>query len=126
MTNLSYAKNLCKAAEEYGVVYVLSLFGNDLKVRIPMSNDFWDASIDEINLRVRSRNGLMRASSDTVGKTCELIMQEGGLSKIRNLGSKSIAEIKTTLLATGYERLTKAEKTAFWQDFLTRNDVSLT
>ena len=126
MTNLSYAKNLYKAAEEFGVVYVLSLFGSNLKVRIPISNNLWDTSINEMHLSVRARNGLMRASADTVGKVSERIMEDGGLGKVRNLGSKSISEIKTDLLAEGYEQLSTNEKIKFWQDFLTRNDVSLT
>ena len=126
MTDFSYAKNLYKAAEEFGVVYVLSLFGSNLKVRIPINDDLWNASIDEMHLSVRARNGLMRASADTIGKVSERIMEEGGLNKIRNLGNKSISEIKTVLLAEGYERLSEKEKIRFWQDFLTKNDISLT
>ena len=125
MKIISYVKNLCKAAEEYGIVYVLSLFGENLKVSLPMSNRFWESSVDELNLSVRSRNGLMRASADTVGKVSELIMAEGGLGKVRNLGKKSICEIKTALLAASYEQLTETERLAFWQDFLLKNDVSL-
>ena len=125
MKIISYVKNLCKAAEEYGIAYVLSLFGENLKVSLPMSNRFWESSVDELNLSVRSRNGLMRASADTVGKVSELIMAEGGLGKVRNLGKKSICEIKTALLAASYEQLTETERLAFWQDFLLKNDVSL-
>ena len=125
MKIISYVKNLCKAAEECGIVYVLSLFGENLNVSLPMSNRFWESSVDELNLSVRSRNGLMRASADTVGKVSELIMAEGGLGKVRNLGKKSICEIKTALLAASYEQLTETERLAFWQDFLLKNDVSL-
>ena len=125
MKIISYVKNLCKASEEYGIAYALSLFGENLKVSLPMSNRFWESSVDELNLSVRSRNGLMRASADTVGKVSELIMAEGGLGKVRNLGKKSICEIKTALLAASYEQLTETERLAFWQDFLLKNDISL-
>ena len=95
MNRTSCLNDLCAAAEKFGLIPVLSMFENGLHFRIPMTQALWDTTIDELNLTVRSRNGLMRAGTDTIGKVAELIMNDDGLSKVRNLGRKSVAEIKT-------------------------------
>ena len=74
----------------------------------------WDMSIDELDLTVRARNGLMRCGANTVGKVSELIMSDHGLGSVRNLGRKSISEIETALLAKGYEQLNAVERLKFW------------
>lgn len=123
MNRTSYLIELCSAAEKFGLTQVLSMFGSGLWVRIPMTRKLWDTSVDELNLTVRSRNGLMRAGTDTIGKVSELIMRDDGLSKVRNLGKKSIAEIKTVLLEEGYRDLDHAGKLRFWREFLDGNQI---
>lgn len=123
MYNKNYPQLLAKAADQFGVITVLALFGEGLRVRIPMSDAFWDASIDELNLQVRARNGLMRADADLVGKVAERIMSAEGIERVRNLGKKSVTEIKTALLAEGYERLSPAERVTFWRDVIAENDI---
>lgn len=112
------------AAERYGLIPVLSLFGNDLKFRIPMSQALWDMPIDELNLSVRSYNGLRRAGADTIGKVAEIAMNDNGLFRIRNLGKKSIMSIKTSLLLKGYENLPQRQQTDFWMHFLEQNCIT--
>lgn len=120
-----YANELCTAAEKLGLIPVLSVFGNRLHFRVPMTQALWDTAIDELNLTVRARNGLMRAGTDTIGKVAELIMSDGGLSKVRNLGRKSIAEIKTAILEEGYNQLDRSAQIVFWQDFIEANNISI-
>jgi DNA-directed RNA polymerase alpha subunit len=88
-----------------------------------MTQSLWDSSIDELDLTVRSRNGLMRCGADTIGKVSRLIMSDKGLTSVRNLGRKSIAEIKTALLVKGYEQLSPAEQLEFWQRFIAGNGL---
>ena len=57
--------------------------------------EFEKVEITELNLSVRAFHCLKRAGCDTVGDVLRLINEEegGGLRKIRNLGSRSEAEI---------------------------------
>ena len=124
MNRTSCLNDLCAAAEKFGLIPVLSMFENGLHFRIPMTQALWDTTIDELNLTVRSRNGLMRAGTDTIGKVAELIMNDDGLNKVRNLGRKSVAEIKTALLAEGYRQLDSKARLVFWQDFIEGNNIA--
>ena len=57
-------------------------------------NEYLKADLTELNLSVRSFNCLKRAGCSTVGDIVSLIENdEGGLRRIRNLGSRSEAEI---------------------------------
>ena len=61
-------------------------------------NGMSSVDITELNLSVRSYNCLKRAGCNTVGDILDLIDEEGnGLRRIRNLGSRSEAEIKEML-----------------------------
>ena len=124
MNRTSCLNDLCAASEKFGLIPELSMFGNGLHFRIPMTQTLWDTTIDELNLTVRSRNGLMRAGTDTIGKVAELIMNDDGLNKVRNLGRKSVAEIKTAILAEGYKQLDSKARLVFWQDFIDRNNIA--
>lgn len=123
MNEIAYA--LYEGAENLGLLFVLEPFGKNLKVKIPLSKSFCNRSVDELELSVRSRNGLMRSGLDTVEKLVDGIMREGSLNNIRNLGKKSIAEIKTILLVRGYQELNDREKLKFWHDFLEDNNPSI-
>ena len=58
------------------------------------SNEWLGADVSELNLSVRAYNCLKRAGCHTVGDVQKLIAQEeNGLRRIRNLGSRSEAEI---------------------------------
>lgn len=121
MEKFKAAMELRHAAERGGVISVLALCGPNLRVRLPMAKSLWDSDIDQLNLSVRSSNGLRRAGLDTVGKVSELAMSEKGLDAVRNLGKKSIREIKTALLVLGYEGLDSNGQLTFWQTFVERN-----
>ena len=124
MNMTSQANKLLAEAEKNGLIPVFKQFGNGLRFRIPMSQSFWDSSIDNLNLTVRSRNGLMRARATTIGEASELIMSEGGLEAVRNLGRKSIAEIKTSILMESYNQLGPKARLAFWEHCVENNHLA--
>ena len=115
------ARALFENAEKYGLIEALKPFGRNIKIRIPYSVAFSKVPIDNLELSVRSRNGLMRAGLDTVDKLTAAIMSEQGLEKVRNLGRKSVNEIKTCLLASAYQLLNNREKMLFREEFSTLN-----
>jgi len=117
----NYAFSLYECAEELGILYVLSPYGQNIRVSIPLSKKFCEKSIDELALSVRSTNGLMRANLRTVGEVVDAVMTESGLFAVRNLGRKSISEIKTTLLVKAYDELNDRERYVFWCDFAAKN-----
>ena len=49
MMTTHHANKLKTAADQIGVIPVLTLFGNNIHTRIPMSQMLWDMSIDELN-----------------------------------------------------------------------------
>ena len=111
------AVNLCEQADKHGILSVL----HELKVHdtiVPYSPLFADLSIDEMNLTVRSSNGLKRAGILTFGKLKEVLATENGLFNIRNIGQKSVSEIKRLFLTECYQRMLPYEKAKYWQDFL--------
>lgn len=111
------AVNLREQADTHGILSVL----HELKVHdtiVPYSPLFADLSIDEMNLTVRSSNGLKRAGILTFGKLKEVLVTENGLFNIRNIGQKSVSEIKRLFLTECYQRMLPYEKAKYWQDFL--------
>ena len=108
-------------SERYGVMEAIDRFPADVSVEIPLYSDFLNQPIDELNLSVRAFNGLMRANISTVKKLVSALSEEYGLDHIRNLGKKSICEIKRALLTESYARLPEDQKEQFWQFVLERN-----
>ena len=119
--NSKYVFTLFESAEQFGVVFTLSPFGNDLKISIPLTRTFCDKSIDELDLSVRSLNGLKRNGAMTIRELTDVIMSDSGLSNVRNLGKKSVSEIKTKLLNLAYKDLNDKERLEFWHKFLELN-----
>jgi DNA-directed RNA polymerase subunit alpha len=65
----------------------------------PVVNKFNDMTIEELDLSVRSYNCLKRANIQTVQ---ELILRtEDDLAKVRNMGKKSIKEVKDKVATLG-------------------------
>ena len=112
---------LLKSANENGIITTLyGVFGKCIKVSVPFSQKACDTSIYELDISVRASNALKRASIVTIGQAIDLIADDG-LLRIRNLGKKTQNEIKTRILAFGYERLTELEKKRFFYDVVERN-----
>ncbi len=109
------AEGLKKLADNTSPLEVLAEFGDNVHIKIPVTKSVCEMSISELELSVRSSNGLMRAGLDTVGKVIDVAMSENGLDDVRNLGKKSISEIKTALFLVGYSKLSSREKVEFWE-----------
>lgn len=118
------ANELLNSVDRNGLVTTLyGVFGKSVKVSIPFSQKACDMSIDDIDFSPRANNSLKRAGIFTIGEIIDLIADDG-LLRIRNLGKKTQNEIKTRILAFGYERLTEAEKKRFFYDIVERNCIA--
>ena len=84
---------LREQADRIGVLATLHQLGVHDAIA-PYSTRLSDLSIDEMNLTVRSSNGLKRANAGTFGRLKELLAMENGILSVRNLGQKSAKEIK--------------------------------
>lgn len=102
-------------AYEQGLYETLRQMGVK-KAVVPYRDRFAEISIDEMNLSVRSTNGLKRAGALTLGKLLALLEQDNGILSVRNLGQKSAKEIKRQFFDECYIRLTAHEKTEYWKD----------
>lgn len=125
MNNKIEAVNLLvNASEEMGLVETLSIvFGNHIMVSIPFGKISTDLPIEDIDFSVRALNCLHRSGKKTIGDVIEIINNEE-LPRYRNIGKKTISEIKTKLLVYGYYKLNKKEKQIFWNDFLSKNCIA--
>ena len=97
-----------------------SVFGNDVRISIPINEKYLSVDITELNLSVRSYNGLKRAGIFTLGDLFKAL-RENTLTSVRNLGKKSISEIKTKFLDFCYTQLSDKKKTEFLQKLIEMN-----
>jgi hypothetical protein len=111
------AISLRDQADKNGVLATLRQLGIH-EALVPYSNRLADLSIDEMNLTVRSSNGLKRANIHTFGTLKEILALENGLLNIRNIGQKSIKEIKQLFFEECYIRLLPYERAQYWQELL--------
>ena len=112
------AVRLRDRADKEGMLSVLQEFPTNTPTPSPYTHQMNTTRIDELNLSVRSCNGLMRAGVDTFGKLNTLIKSQDGIAGVRNLGAKSVKEIQTTFFEGCYEKLHPYEKAAYWQSVL--------
>lgn len=121
MNQDEFVLELLESANENGLIATLySVFGNGLKVSIPLSRKACEMSIDDIDFSPRANNSLKRAGVFTIGEVIDLIADDG-LLRIRNLGKKTQNEIKTRILVFGYDGLTENEKKRFLFDVVKKN-----
>lgn len=111
------AVNLRDQADKIGIFETLRQLGI-YEAIIPYSKRIGELSIDEMNLTVRSSNGLKRASIHTFGQLKARMSEENGLINIRNIGQKSLREIKQLFFEECYARLLPYEKAQYWQEIL--------
>ena len=104
-------------ADKVGVISTLHQLGVH-DALVPYSSRLADLSIDEMNLTVRSSNGLKRANAGTFGRLKDLLAMENGILSVRNLGQKSAKEIKQLFFEECYSRLLPHEKAQYWQEVL--------
>ena len=115
------ALELYDKAQRGGVLQALLQIGLH-EAPVPYSKRYDELSIDELNLSVRSGNGLKRAGALTFGKLRDLLATEYGLLHVRNIGQKSVKEIKRVFFEECYLRLLPYEKAQYWEEVLERQD----
>ena len=111
------AVDLRDQADKIGFLETLKKLGIHEAI-VPYSPRLAELSIDEMNLTVRSSNGLKRANIHTFGQLKDRLEIENGLISIRNIGQKSLKEIKQLLFEECYQRLLPYEKAHYWQEVL--------
>ena len=79
-----------------------------------------DTPVELLDLSVRSYNALMRANCKTVGQAITAINQQS-LQGMRNLGRKSVAEIRSLIVEYGYKQLSETRKREFLLNLLQIN-----
>ena len=121
MNQNKIVNELLKSANENGLLITLNeVFGKNIKVSIPFSQRACETSIDELDFSVRASNAMKRAGIFTIGEVIDLIASDD-ISRIRNLGKKTVNEIKTRILLFGYDKLTEQEKKRFFYDVTAKN-----
>lgn len=114
------AVTLRDQADRTSILAVLQKLGIHEAI-VPYSSRLADLSIDEINLTVRSSNGLKRANIHSFRQLKERLEIENGLINIRNIGQKSLKEIKQLFFEECYARLLPYEKAQYWQEVTDRH-----
>lgn len=105
---------LVRTAAGCGLAATLrTVFGKQVSVSVPMSSRTCAAPIDELCLGTRADNALRRERVMTLGQLADLATGDQ-LKLIRNMGVKSISEIKTKLLTYTYDQLDEREQRAFF------------
>lgn len=112
---------LVQSEKQNGLLAVLQkYFCSDIRVSIGYTSKACLTAIDELSFSVRSQNALKRASLFTIGDVIDAI-ENGEIEKIRNLGSKSICEIKSRVLLFGFNNLSEREKSEFFSSLIELN-----
>ena len=111
---------LREQAGKIGILEMLQKLGIHEAI-VPYSTRLADLGIDEMNLTVRSSNGLKRANIHTFSQLYDRMQTENGLINIRNIGQKSFMEIKQLFFKECYQRLLPYEKAHYWQEVLDKN-----
>ena len=121
MDKLELLSLLLKTEKYCGITATLYLFyGTNIRMKIAYSRKTCETCIDEMQLSVRAWNALKRAGINTIGELIDVI-QDDSLMKIRNLGRKSMIEIKTKILETGFRDLSENEKIRFFEYVIENN-----
>ena len=107
------AETLHAYVGEKGLIKALSSeFGSSVKIKIFFPENVCQLPIEELNLSNRGYNSLKRCSIDYIEDLiCKI--ENGDLYSIRNLGKKSVVEIKTKLLEFVYNSLSKERQLEF-------------
>ena len=108
---------LREQADKIGILETLQKLGVH-EATVPYSTRLAELGIDEMSLTVRSSNGLKRANIHTFSQLYDRMQTENGLISIRNIGQKSLKEIKQLFFKDCYLRLLPYEKAQYWQEII--------
>ena len=122
MEEYKIVEEIYEAIEAHGLMKTIgTLFGAGTRISIPFSEKACSTRIADLNLSVRSQNGLMRAGLTTVDKVIDYI-QAGKLLSLRNLGVNSKAEINVRISEFGYKCLSERKRKEFVKTLLELNE----
>lgn len=103
---------MSRFSEDLAVVEKAGFRFNGNQIQFPVYH-LEGVSVEELNLGTRASNGLKRAGIMTVDKILET-----DISHMRNLGVKSVKEIKNAVLNYSYEKMTESQRKEFWLSVL--------
>lgn len=120
--NLQQAIDLLyESIETEGLIPVLyTVFGQPIHIKIPLNLTTCEADIEALFLSVRAYNGLRRAGIFNIRELTRAV-NDGVLTRTRNLGKKSCSEIETKLLAYCYAAAPTIWRREFIGDLLKDN-----
>ena len=121
MNENAIVEELYGAIEDHGLMETLcAVFGKGCKIELGYTQKLCDTEVKDLDLSVRSYNALMRAGCHTVGQAISAI-NENTLMSVRNLGIKSVAEIRRFILEYGYTQASERRKKEFLHNLVKLN-----
>ena len=121
MNENAIVQELYEAINDHGLMNTIcAVFGKGCQIELGFTQKLCDTNVADLDLSVRSYNCLMRTGCHTVGQAITAI-NEDGLRKVRNLGVKSIAEIRSAILEYGYTQSSEARKREFIRNLVRSN-----
>ena len=122
MNENAIVEELYEAVENHGLMNTIcAVFGKGAQVELGYTQKLCDTEVKDLEgLSVRSYNALMRAGCKTVGEAITAI-NEDKLFAVRNLGVKSIAEIRRLILEYGYSQASDRAKKDFLRNLIRLN-----
>ena len=121
MNENALGEELYGAIEDHGLMETLcAVFGKGCKIELGYTQKLCDTEVKDLDLSVRSYNALMRAGCHTVGQAISAI-NENKLMSVRNLGIKSVAEIRRFILEYGYTQASERRKKEFLHNLVKLN-----
>lgn len=121
MNENAIVEELYGAIEDHGLMNTLcAVFGKGCKIELGFTQKLCDTEVKDLDLSVRSYNALMRAGCHTVGQAITAI-NENKLMSVRNLGIKSVAEIRRFILEYGYMQASERRKKEFLHNLVKLN-----
>ena len=114
MNENAIVEELYEAIGNHGLMNTLcTVFGKGCQIELGYTQKLCETEVKDLEgLSVRSYNALMRANCKTIGEAITAI-NEDSLYKVRNLGVKSIAEIRRLILEYGYAQASDRRKKEF-------------
>ena len=121
MNENAIVDELYDAIDNHGLMNTLcAVFGKGCQIELGYTQKLCETNVSELDLSVRSYNALMRAGCKTVGEEISAI-NENKLFLVRNLGVKSIAEIRRLILEYGYAQVSDRRKKEFLHNLVRLN-----
>lgn len=122
MNENAIVEELYDTIENHGLMETIcEVFGKGCQIELGFTQKLCDTEVKDLEgISVRSYNALMRAGCKTVGEAITAI-NESSLLKVRNLGVKSVGEIRRLILEYGYAQASERRKKEFLHNLVRLN-----